>query len=267
MEIINGLSNRQCFVNLITEKGNQQHLSNFLRDLKNVQDYDDGFKLSDAYKSSYKERLKCFIEEYNGHTSVLKFISKELEQLKFIRLYPFSIKWELEDAKDEIYDKILSLWPFVVSAEDSEFMQDDYFDILGDLFFFLHTQQSQIFKFLNEIKEHILESNPKIEEPIDVSSFTEEEIDDPLKDTMAAKLRLLYHLGVLDYLKEKYKGERNQWGKILNKAIGHNNPKSVERSVIDFYKDQENKKSKNDFRIGYEQDLIEKYISSLLREK
>ena len=269
MELINGLSNRQCFINLITEKGNQQHLANFLRDLKNVEDYDDGFKLFHAYKKAYKERLTLFIDEYNGHTNELKFISQELLELKTIRLYPFSIMWDLDNNKDKIHNKFILLWPFPTDEDDIEFMEDEYFDTLNNLFFLLNEQQSKIIQFLNEIKEYILKSDPSFAENIIESSTYEsfEEIDDPLRDGMANKLRLLYHLGVLDFLKEKYEGERSEWGKLLNKVIGHENPESVGKSVIDFFKDRDNKDSKSDFRLGYDSEKIIQFISGLLREK
>jgi hypothetical protein len=266
MPLYIGQSNHQTFVNLITEKGNIEHVDNYVAQLKEVDDYDEKFKLFDAYKRSYKDRLNLFIDEYNGHTNELKFIIKELVKLKEVKLFPFTINWVLEINKEDTRKGCYLLWPFLITEGSSQCMEDEYFDLLVDIFYFLNNQQTQIIHFLNEIKDHIIETTPNIEKSVEEDLIEEEDID-PLKETMVNKIRLLYHLGVLDYLKEKYDGERSTWGKLLDNIIDHGTPESVERSVVDFFNDRFNPGSKNDFRLQYNPDKVEQYISNLLREK
>ncbi|MDG1747660.1 MAG: hypothetical protein P8I77_07550 [Bacteroidia bacterium] len=114
MEIYSGQTNHQTFVNLITEEGNFEKVKIYAAKLKELEDYDEKFKLFDAYKSSYKDRLKVFIDEYNGHTNELKFIIKELVKLKEVKLFPFTINWTLEKNKEDTRKRCYLLCPFVL---------------------------------------------------------------------------------------------------------------------------------------------------------
>lgn len=184
--------------------------------LKKTKEFDPNFKINSIYRQRFHDWYQQFNAEYGGDLSKLNFINDEIDKLSVLYVLDLEITdWKFNTVPEQIID--------LASEEVEKYPKKDHL-LLNELIRYLDNEQREIFKYLERLKN------------AQTAKSSEENIIQLVEDvssdaaTGREALRMLHHLGVMDFLKSNWKGSSKSWSEVLGRILDKNEA-TLKRSI------------------------------------
>jgi len=213
--------------------------------LKKTKEYNPSFKISSLYRQRFHDWYQQFNTEYGGDLSKLDFINDEIEKLGILHVLDIEIAdWKFNTIPEQIID--------LASEEVVKYPKKDHL-LLNGLISYLDNEQREIYKYLNRLKEA----------QKDESGILETVIDENVSGATGLEcLRILHHLGVMEYLKSNHTATPENWAAVLGRILGKNES-TITRNIRSFFTNRDSGGDSNDFREGKPNEPSRKLLKNI----